>query len=195
MYSAGWCLWQISVMLLVCMKLWLDWFIHTKIYKKLIFQLEIIRSEQSKARICAVSESLFSFFHMSSCLSWNGELESGHILFRGMNFWCTILLSGAFFDMYLGDVPVSEQTKEEIGRNVASIIRSCWTGSCICIASLFEWGKWFVEEMNCSQGQRCHSRKALQGISRGAVLGTFGGWSFAYQSAILCHYFLGIYTS
>ncbi|KAL6215231.1 hypothetical protein ACLB2K_014662 [Fragaria x ananassa] len=34
-------------------------------------------------------------------------------------------LCRAFFDMYLGDVPVSEQTKEEIGRNVASIIRRC----------------------------------------------------------------------
>lgn len=31
----------------------------------------------------------------------------------------------AFFDMYIGDVPVSEQAKEEIGRNVASIIRRC----------------------------------------------------------------------
>ncbi|PSR93628.1 Fatty-acid-binding protein [Actinidia chinensis var. chinensis] len=34
-------------------------------------------------------------------------------------------LCRAFFDMYIGDVPVSEQTKEEIGRNVASIIRRC----------------------------------------------------------------------
>ncbi|KAJ7966351.1 fatty-acid-binding protein 2-like [Quillaja saponaria] len=31
----------------------------------------------------------------------------------------------AFFDMYIGDVPVSEQTKEEIGRNVANIIKRC----------------------------------------------------------------------
>lgn len=31
----------------------------------------------------------------------------------------------AFFDMYIGDVPVSEQAKEEIGRNVANIIRRC----------------------------------------------------------------------
>ncbi|GMP84000.1 hypothetical protein CsSME_00037706 [Camellia sinensis var. sinensis] len=34
-------------------------------------------------------------------------------------------LGRAFFDMYIGDVPVSEQTKEEIGRNVASIMRRC----------------------------------------------------------------------
>lgn len=36
-----------------------------------------------------------------------------------------LLYSGAFFDMYIGDVPVSEQTKEEIGRNVASLITRC----------------------------------------------------------------------
>lgn len=34
-------------------------------------------------------------------------------------------LCRAFFDMYIGDVPVSEQTKEEIGRNVASMMRRC----------------------------------------------------------------------
>lgn len=34
-------------------------------------------------------------------------------------------LCRAFFDMYIGEVPVSEQTKEEIGRNVASIIGRC----------------------------------------------------------------------
>lgn len=34
-------------------------------------------------------------------------------------------LCTAFFDMYIGDVPVSEQAKEEIGRNVVSIIRRC----------------------------------------------------------------------
>ncbi|KAG5544611.1 hypothetical protein RHGRI_017143 [Rhododendron griersonianum] len=34
-------------------------------------------------------------------------------------------LCTAFFDMYIGDVPVSEQAKEEIGRNVANIIRRC----------------------------------------------------------------------
>ncbi|KAH0969748.1 hypothetical protein GBA52_028344 [Prunus armeniaca] len=34
-------------------------------------------------------------------------------------------LCRAFFDMYLGDLPVSEQSKEEIGRNVANIIRRC----------------------------------------------------------------------
>lgn len=34
-------------------------------------------------------------------------------------------LCRAFFDMYIGDVPVSEQTKEEIGRNVASILGRC----------------------------------------------------------------------
>ncbi|XWS70173.1 hypothetical protein CRYUN_Cryun03dG0026000 [Craigia yunnanensis] len=34
-------------------------------------------------------------------------------------------LCRAFFDMYIGDLPVSEQTKEDIGRNVANIIRRC----------------------------------------------------------------------
>lgn len=34
-------------------------------------------------------------------------------------------LCRAFFDMYIGDFPVSEQTKEDIGRNVANIIRRC----------------------------------------------------------------------
>ncbi|CAL0332915.1 unnamed protein product [Lupinus luteus] len=36
-----------------------------------------------------------------------------------------LITERAFFDMYIGDVPVSEQTKEEIGRNVADIIRRC----------------------------------------------------------------------
>lgn len=34
-------------------------------------------------------------------------------------------LCRAFFSMYIGDIPVSEQTKEEIGRNVANIVRRC----------------------------------------------------------------------
>ncbi|XP_057722437.1 fatty-acid-binding protein 2 [Arachis stenosperma] len=34
-------------------------------------------------------------------------------------------LCRAFFDMYLGDFPVCEQTKDEIGRNIANIIRKC----------------------------------------------------------------------
>jgi hypothetical protein len=34
-------------------------------------------------------------------------------------------VTGAFFDMYIGDIPVSEQTKEEIGKNVACIIGKC----------------------------------------------------------------------
>ncbi|XP_042039704.1 fatty-acid-binding protein 2-like [Salvia splendens] len=34
-------------------------------------------------------------------------------------------LCRAFFDMYLGQIPVCEQTKEEIGKNVASLIRMC----------------------------------------------------------------------
>ncbi|XP_021755566.1 fatty-acid-binding protein 2-like [Chenopodium quinoa] len=34
-------------------------------------------------------------------------------------------LCRAFFDMYIGEVPVSEQTKEEIGRNVATLMRRC----------------------------------------------------------------------
>ncbi|KAI4337195.1 hypothetical protein L6164_015641 [Bauhinia variegata] len=34
-------------------------------------------------------------------------------------------LCRAFFDMYIGDVPVCEQTKEEIGRNVANIMKGC----------------------------------------------------------------------
>ncbi|KAJ6732551.1 FATTY-ACID-BINDING PROTEIN 2 [Salix purpurea] len=38
---------------------------------------------------------------------------------------CSKDLCRAFFDMYIGDIPVSEQTKEEIGKNVASIIGKC----------------------------------------------------------------------
>lgn len=34
-------------------------------------------------------------------------------------------LCRAFFDMYIGDYPVSEQTKEQIGENVANIIGKC----------------------------------------------------------------------
>lgn len=34
-------------------------------------------------------------------------------------------LCRAFFDMYIGEGPVSEQTKEEIGKNVATIIGRC----------------------------------------------------------------------
>ncbi|XP_074296179.1 fatty-acid-binding protein 2 isoform X1 [Silene latifolia] len=34
-------------------------------------------------------------------------------------------LCRAFFDMYLGEVPVSKETKEEIGSNVASIVGRC----------------------------------------------------------------------
>lgn len=41
------------------------------------------------------------------------------------NKYAMHVFSGAFFDMYIGDVPVCEQTKEEIGRNVASIIGRC----------------------------------------------------------------------
>ncbi|XP_051151185.1 fatty-acid-binding protein 2 [Andrographis paniculata] len=37
----------------------------------------------------------------------------------------SIDLCRAFFGMYIGDVPVCEQTKEEIGKNVASIIGTC----------------------------------------------------------------------
>lgn len=34
-------------------------------------------------------------------------------------------LCRAFFDMYIGDVPVCEETKEEIGRNVVTILGHC----------------------------------------------------------------------
>ncbi|KAG6391159.1 hypothetical protein SASPL_148911 [Salvia splendens] len=34
-------------------------------------------------------------------------------------------LCRTFFDMYIGEIPICEQTKEEIGKNVASIIRTC----------------------------------------------------------------------
>ncbi|KAL3500864.1 hypothetical protein ACH5RR_039957 [Cinchona calisaya] len=34
-------------------------------------------------------------------------------------------LCRAFFDMYIGDIPVCEQTKEQIGENVANIMRRC----------------------------------------------------------------------
>ncbi|PNS92694.1 hypothetical protein POPTR_018G048500v4 [Populus trichocarpa] len=38
---------------------------------------------------------------------------------------CSKDLCRAFFDIYIGDIPVSEQTKKEIGKNVASIIGKC----------------------------------------------------------------------
>lgn len=45
---------------------------------------------------------------------------------KAMRFTLVILaFSGAFFDMYIGDVPICEETKEEIGKNVASILRGC----------------------------------------------------------------------
>ncbi|RAL45494.1 hypothetical protein DM860_014883 [Cuscuta australis] len=34
-------------------------------------------------------------------------------------------LCRAFFDMYIGDFPICEKTKEQIGQNVASIIKGC----------------------------------------------------------------------
>ncbi|CAH9072210.1 unnamed protein product [Cuscuta epithymum] len=34
-------------------------------------------------------------------------------------------LCRAFFDMYIGDLPICEKTKEQIGQNVASIIKGC----------------------------------------------------------------------
>lgn len=37
-----------------------------------------------------------------------------------------VCVTGAFFDMYIGDSPICEQTKEQIGKNVASIIQMCW---------------------------------------------------------------------
>lgn len=40
--------------------------------------------------------------------------------------WCDNLkCSGAFFDMYIGDVPICAETKDEIGRNVATILGHC----------------------------------------------------------------------
>uniref|UniRef100_A0A9I9DEK3 Uncharacterized protein n=1 Tax=Cucumis melo TaxID=3656 RepID=A0A9I9DEK3_CUCME len=36
-----------------------------------------------------------------------------------------LITERAFFDMYLGDVPVSEETKKEIGKNVAGLIGRC----------------------------------------------------------------------
>lgn len=41
------------------------------------------------------------------------------------NFYAMSICAGAFFDMYIGEFPVSKQAKEEIGKNVASIIRRC----------------------------------------------------------------------
>ncbi|CAI0448309.1 unnamed protein product [Linum tenue] len=48
------------------------------------------------------------------------EIEGNHIGAIQSKELCR-----AFFDMYIGDVPVSEQAKEDIGKNVASIIRKC----------------------------------------------------------------------
>lgn len=51
------------------------------------------------------------------------------VCLRGGGYFSEILhgevCAGAFFDMYIGEVPVSEQTKEEIGKNVAMIIGKC----------------------------------------------------------------------
>lgn len=35
------------------------------------------------------------------------------------------LWTGAFFDMYIGDPPVSVETKQDIAQNVAGLIRRC----------------------------------------------------------------------
>lgn len=42
--------------------------------------------------------------------------------------------------MYIGDVPVCEQTKKEIGTNIVNIIRNCWNCSFSFQLPLFlEW--------------------------------------------------------
>ncbi|GER35365.1 chalcone-flavanone isomerase family protein [Striga asiatica] len=67
-----------------------------------------------------------------SCLQTFGSIFSQDIpLHVGttINFRRTadghLITEGAFFDMYIGEIPICEQTKEEIGKNVASIMRMC----------------------------------------------------------------------
>ena len=47
------------------------------------------------------------------------------ILMRWIIKLTFFLNKGAFFDMYIGDGPVSEETKTEIGENVVNIMRRC----------------------------------------------------------------------
>ena len=94
-------------------------------------QLVVTWLELSVARIFVVSSFfLFLFYMFCFCVPkvWD---------FAGND-------AGAFFDMYIGDVPVSEQTKEEIGRNVEGILKSCWKNQFRPTIGLwvFEEGTW-----------------------------------------------------
>ncbi|GAB2286541.1 hypothetical protein Dimus_020939 [Dionaea muscipula] len=96
-----------------------------------------LRARLVKANPCTDYECLRAF---ESCFTRNISLPSGTTIdFRrtedgqllteiGGNLIGAVQskdLCRAFFDMYIGDVPISEQTKEEIGRNIASIIGRC----------------------------------------------------------------------
>lgn len=37
-----------------------------------------------------------------------------------------VVIAEAFFDMYVGDLPVSVQAKQEIASNVGGLIKRCW---------------------------------------------------------------------
>lgn len=78
--------------------------------------------------ICAVSGllplfiCLFIVLQLKKCKFCCFDLKKTKV--KGSIF-DKIESSGAFFDMYIGDGPVSEQTKTEIGENVANIMRRC----------------------------------------------------------------------
>lgn len=80
-----------------------------------------IKLEASTAKICVVS-------HVQSNVLYCTNLKTSVFLMQsiklnsGSSF---VFLAGAFFDMYIGDLPVCEQTKKEIGMNVANMIKRC----------------------------------------------------------------------
>lgn len=46
--------------------------------------------------------------------------------FNHIFFLLIIVITEAFFDMYVGDLPVSVQAKQEIASNVGGLIKRCW---------------------------------------------------------------------
>lgn len=80
--------------------------------------------EQSIARNYVVSD----FFILVSPVCLQAHVHVRQSMWFGLEgkiLTDNFHLAGAFFDMYLGDIPVSEQTKEDIGNNVGSILRRC----------------------------------------------------------------------
>lgn len=97
-------------------------------------QSEATILEQFRVENCVVSElSLNLFLGTSGYTAQSGKiLILGELTRRrkcmGKRQTLTLVIlafPGAIFDMYIGNVPICEETKEEIGKNVASIIRGC----------------------------------------------------------------------